>query len=156
MTRLTAGGSLPPPMTERVVEVGYGSPGHADAVDVRRTVFVEGQGVPPSMEVDEYEPDCRHFVAYDGTEAVGAARLRPLDGAAKVERVAVVGSRRGDGWGDSLMDAVEEAARDAGVDRLVLHAQTPVEGFYERRGYRTTSDVFEEAGIPHVEMEREP
>jgi predicted GNAT family N-acyltransferase len=144
-------------MTERVVEVEHGSPGHADAVAVRRTVFVEGQGVPPSMEVDEHEPDCRHFVAYDGADAVGAARLRPLDGeTAKVERVAVVESRRGEGWGDRLMDAVESTAREASVDRLVLHAQTPVEGFYERRGYRTTSDVFEEAGIPHVEMEREP
>ena len=144
-------------MSQRVVEVGYESPGHADAVTVRREVFIEGQGVPESLEVDDHEPDCRHFVAYDGSEPVGAARLRPLgDGEAKVERVAVVESRREEGWGARLMDAVEDAARKAGVDTLVLHAQTPVEGFYERRGYRTTSDVFEEAGIPHVEMEREP
>jgi predicted GNAT family N-acyltransferase len=144
-------------MSQRVVEVDHGSPGHADAVAVRREVFVEGQGVPPALEVDDHEPDCRHFVAYDGETAVGAARLRPLEGSkAKVERVAVVESRRGEGWGDRLMDAVEDTARAAGVDRLVLHAQTPVEGFYRRRGYRTTSDVFEEAGIPHVEMERSP
>lgn len=143
-------------MSHRVVEVDHDSPGHADAVAVRREVFVEGQGVPESLEVDDHEPDCRHFVAYDGSEPVGAARLRPLDGdEAKVERVAVVESRRGEGWGDRLMDAVEGAARQSGVERLVLHAQTPVEGFYTRRGYRTTSDVFVEADIPHVEMERD-
>jgi predicted GNAT family N-acyltransferase len=144
-------------MSQRVVEVDHDSPGHADAVAVRRAVFVEGQGVPESLEVDEHESDCRHFVAYDGETPVGAARLRPLDGGtAKVERVAVVAPRRGEGWGARLMDAVEAAAREAGVDLLVLHAQTPVEGFYRQRGYRTTSDVFEEAGIPHVEMERRP
>jgi predicted GNAT family N-acyltransferase len=144
-------------MSQRVVEVDYDSSGHSDAVAVRREVFVEGQGVPESLEVDDHEPACRHFVAYDGETPVGAARLRPLDATtAKVERVSVLESFRGEGWGDRLMDAVEAAAREAGVDRLVLHAQTPVEAFYERRGYRTTSDVFEEAGIPHVEMERRP
>ena len=35
-----------------------------------------------------------------------------------------------------------------------MHAQTPVEGFYRELGYETTSDVFEEAGIEHVEMEK--
>jgi len=35
---------------------------------------------------------------------------------------------------------------------LVLHGQTRVEGFYERLGYETVSDVFAEAGMPHVEM----
>jgi len=39
-------------------------------------------------------------------------------------------------------------------DRLKLHAQTGVEGFYEGLGYGTTGDVFVEAGIDHVPMEK--
>jgi predicted GNAT family N-acyltransferase len=54
------------------------------------------------------------------------------------------------------MDAVEERARRAGFETLVLHAQTPVEGFYADRGYRPVGEEFEEAGIPHVEMVRDP
>ena len=155
---------------------------HDDALAVRYAVFVEGQGVPEELEVDEHEHEAGvvHFAAYDDGSAIGAARLRPYEGhghdghgseeadgrdgtdhrdgtgtatrRAKVERVAVVESRRGEGWGARLMDAVEDEARARGFDGIVLHAQTHVEGFYADRGYETVGEEFEEAGIPHVEM----
>lgn len=131
-----------------------------DAFDVRNEVFVEEQGVPEDLEWDEWDdrPDTVHFVAYDEDgEAVGAARLRPKEdepGVAKVERVAVHEARRGENWGRRLMAAVEDTARDEGYTKVFLHAQAPVEAFYHRLGYETVSDVFEEAGIPHVEMEK--
>jgi len=53
------------------------------------------------------------------------------------------------------MSALETTAAQRGIDRLVMHAQTHVEEFYRRLDYETTSDVFEEAGIDHVEMEKE-
>lgn len=136
----------------------------ADALAVRRAVFVDEQGVPPDLEADDFDElgGATHFVAYDGDRAVGAARLRPSDGRtaadagdderAKVERVAVRSAERGEGWGARLMDAVEADARDRGFDHLVLHAQTAVEGFYAVRGYERVGEEFEEAGIPHVEM----
>lgn len=126
-----------------------------DALDVRRAVFVEEQGVPADREIDEYEDVAVHLIARHDGAAVGTARLRALDdGTGKVERVAVRQSHRGDGWGRRLMHRVEHLARERGFDSLALHGQTAVEGFYESLGYRTTSDVFEEAGIPHVEMEK--
>lgn len=129
-----------------------------DALAVRHDVFVDEQGVPEALELDEYDRDraTTHFVAYDDGRAVGAARLRPVgDSVGKVERVAVRAEARGRGWGARLMDAVESRAREADLGTLTLHAQRPVEEFYRERGYRTVSDEFEEAGIPHVEMELE-
>jgi predicted GNAT family N-acyltransferase len=128
-----------------------------DCFAVRRTVFVEEQGVDEDLEYDEHdepEADAVHFVAYDGTVPVGAARFRVADGAGKVERVAVLSDHRGEGWGRRLMEAVEAAARERGLEMLRLHAQTDAEVFYRRLGYETTSDVFFEADIPHVEMEK--
>jgi predicted GNAT family N-acyltransferase len=133
---------------------------------VRRAVFIEEQGVPEDIEMDGRDDDATHFVAIDDEPVdggpggdggpVGAARLREVEpGVGKVERVAVVADRRGEGIGRDLMDRLEATAADRGFDRLVLHAQTHVEGFYDRLGYETTSDVFEEAGIDHVEMERD-
>lgn len=127
----------------------------ADAHAVRLAVFVEGQGVPEEIEIDGEDDDARHLVAYDGETPVGTARLREPDpGVAKVERVAVVESHRGRGIGRRLMYDLEDLARGEGMDEAVLHAQTAVEEFYEALGYETTSDVFEEAGIPHVEMRK--
>jgi len=126
------------------------------ALRVRRLVFVEGQGVDESLERDGRDDDAIHFVAYHDGTAIGAARLRPIDAeTGKVERVAVSEPHRGNGWGRRLMAAVETEARDRDLSTLVLHAQTSVEGFYRTLGYRTVSDEFEEAGIPHVEMERQ-
>jgi len=131
-----------------------------DAFAVRRTVFVDEQGVDEALEYDEHdEPDAEavHFVAYDGDEPIGAARLRfPKAGVGKVERVAVLASHRGNDVGHDLMDAVHAAARDRGIERLKLHSQTRAAGFYERQGYERRGEEFEEAGISHVEMVRRP
>jgi predicted GNAT family N-acyltransferase len=143
--------------TSRVVRAGTTAE-LVDALAVRRAVFVDEQDVPPELEVDDFDElgAATHFVAYDGSEAVGAARLRPSDeGRAKVERVAVLKARRGEGIGGRLMDALEAEARERGFESLVLHAQTPVEGFYAERGYQSVGEEFEEAGIPHIEMSRE-
>jgi predicted GNAT family N-acyltransferase len=127
----------------------------ADAHAVRRAVFVEGQDVPEAEEMDGRDAEARHLVAYDGETPVGTARLREPDpGLAKIERVAVRESVRGQGLGRRLMREIEDLARQAGMDEAHLHAQTAVEEFYANLGYETVSGVFEEAGIPHVEMHK--
>lgn len=134
-------------------------PGEASleqAYDVRYAVFVDEQGVPRELEVDEFDEHATHFVIFENAgTAVGTARLRmPKDGVAKPERVAVRKDYRGEGLGRVLMKAIESEAREQGCSRAVLHAQTAVEEFYRTLGYETVSDEFEEAGIPHVKMEK--
>lgn len=126
-----------------------------DAFAVRRTVFVDEQGVDEELEYDEHEETATHFVVYDGDEPIGAARLREYEaGVGKVERVAVLESRREDGVGRAVMDAVEERARVEGLESLKLHSQTHAAGFYRSLGYERYGDEFEEAGIPHVAMRK--
>jgi predicted GNAT family N-acyltransferase len=125
---------------------------HAHAV--RRAVFIDEQGVPEDIEMDGADDEATHFVAYDPNHghAVGTARLRTVAGTAKAERVAVHANHRGNGLGTHLMTLAENGAREQGHEELHLHGQTSVEPFYQSLGYETVSDVFEEAGIPHVEM----
>lgn len=134
------------------VELADTESAYEDALSVRYDVFVDEQGVPEDLEVDEHEDTATHFVAYDDGAAVGAARLREYEaGVGKVERVAVRKARRGEGVGAALMDAVEAAAAER-FDELYLHAQLHVEGFYADRGYERDGGVFTEAGIEHVAM----
>ena len=129
--------------------------GMADAFSVRRAVFIEEQDVPEELELDGDDEAATQFVAYDDGRPVGTARLRKDDETTvKAERVAVLSDERGRGIGRRLMAAVEAHAVDAGYETVVLHAQVPVVGFYEELGYTTTSDVFEDAGIPHREMRK--
>jgi len=131
------------------------------ALAVRREVFIEEQGVPEDIEVDGKDDEAVHFVAIDDGNPIGAARLRATDASTvpegtigKVERVAVVADRRGEGLGRAVMAELESTAAALGLEELELHAQLHVEEFYDRLGYETTSDVFEEAGIDHVEMHK--
>ena len=127
----------------------------ADAFAVRRAVFIEEQDVPEELELDGNDEAATQFVTYDDGRPVGTARLREDDETTvKAERVAVLSDERSRGIGRRLMEAVEAHTVDAGYEAVVLHAQVPVVGFYEKLGYATTSDVFEDAGIPHREMRK--
>jgi predicted GNAT family N-acyltransferase/predicted nucleotidyltransferase len=120
-------------------------------------VFVVEQEVDPTEEWDAHDEagaETLHFVARDGERALGAARLRWLEGAAKIERVAVLSEARERGVGRALMDAAETAAWRRGAPRLRIHAQTRVLAFYERIGWRAVGPEFAEAGIPHRAMEK--
>lgn len=131
-------------------------PAFEAALALRERVFVDEQGVPYDREVDGKDPEATHFLVRDGDDPVATARVRTPDGEAgtlKVERVAVARDRRGEGFGDAVMDAVESYAAAEGYDRLVLAAQVPVVAFYERRGYALQDDApFDDAGIPHRRM----
>ncbi|NGQ95428.1 GNAT family N-acetyltransferase [Brevibacillus sp. SYP-B805] len=129
-----------------------------DALSVRRTVFIEEQQVPEELEIDEHDEagtPTLHFVAYAGDIPVAAGRLRPYaPGVGKVERVAVLSGERGTGLGRLIMQEMEEAARQNGYRKLKLNAQCHARRFYEKLGYAPIGDVFEEAGIPHISMEK--
>lgn len=123
------------------------------ALDVRHEVFVDEQGVPIDREHDEYDDCAIHFVAYDGTQPVGAARLREYENrVGKIERVAIRAERRGEGWGRKIMAAVETTAHEEGFALLRLDSQNDAIGFYERLGYEVVSESFIDAGIPHRTM----
>jgi predicted GNAT family N-acyltransferase len=135
---------------------------------VRRRVFVDGQGVDPDLEVDDHEDEATHFVAYEGGEPVGVARLREYNSGeyegpasreydepvAKVERMAVLPGYRERGIGRAILRSVEAHARERGFERARLHGQVRSAGFYEALGYERIGEEFEEAGIPHVAMEK--
>lgn len=68
--------------------------------------------------------------------------------------MAVVPEARGLKLGRKLMYFVHEHAKLYGYEKSKLGAQIHAASFYEKLGYEIASDEFEDAGIPHVYMER--
>ena len=122
---------------------------------IRRAVFVEEQNVPLALEMDEYDATAVHFLLQDdaGTP-LATARLLDKNGAAKIGRVAVLKSVRGQGMGLVLMRAVLDEARRRGFAEAILDSQTYAIPFYERLGFSAEGDEFDDAGIPHFRMRR--
>jgi len=119
---------------------------------IRYQVFVVEQQVPEDLEWDGIDAGCRHALAEDSRgNAIGCGRLLP-DG--HIGRMAVLRPWRGQGVGAALLERLVELARDDGHRRVVLNAQTHALPFYARQGFASCGAEFEEAGIPHLAMER--
>jgi len=142
----------PVDIVEFLVQPGSWGQLGLEAFAVREKVFIQEQSVPAEMELDEFDPVSRHVLArsVDGLP-IGTGRLL-ADG--HIGRLAVVAEWRGKGVGQALMDRLLDLAREAGMTRLALHAQTQATGFYRRFGFVESGEEFMEAGIPHVLMVR--
>jgi len=122
---------------------------------IRCTVFQDEQGVAPELEFDGLDATAEHLLAYLDGQPVGTARLRAVTAETiKIERLAVLASARGRGLGTQLMQAALQRATDSGFRRALIHAQEYVVSLYQRLGFAPVGDRFEEAGIPHVKMEK--
>ncbi len=123
------------------------------AFEVRRKVFVEEQGVPLHVEMDEYDDDATHFVGYNLEQPIAAARIREVEASiGKIERVCVLEEYRGQHVGVLLMNEMEEHAKKVGLFTLKLNSQSYAIPFYEKLGYEVSSPEFLDAGIPHRAM----
>ena len=132
------------------------------ALAIREVVFIEEQSVPEAMERDADDGAAHHLLAMSHGHAVGTGRLvelkTPPEGEAgrwgRVGRMAVLQSHRRAGVGTLLLKALEAEATKRGLVGVMLHAQLSAMDFYKRHGYQPHGAVFEEAGMPHLEMKR--
>src|SRR5258708_4155819 len=79
---------------ERIIEIEFGSDLMGEAFALRYEVFVDEQGVPRELEVDEHDAGATHLVAIRDDRVIGTLRILDHGGAAKVRRVAVRAAAR--------------------------------------------------------------
>jgi GNAT superfamily N-acetyltransferase len=96
---------------------------------------VSRQLAPEDMD----PPGGRFLVAYDGDEPVASGGIRTWEkGVCEIKRMFVSHDARRHGHGRQLLEALEQAARDAGFRRIVLdtlesHAEAM--SLYDASGY---------------------
>ena len=123
---------------------------------LRQEVFVLEQGcLYADLDGLDTATGTRHVVLQDEDNVVvGCARVldeldrdnRPVW---RIGRVVLAPSARGHGWSDHLMGAALQICVD-----VVLDAQTPLRGWYERLGFAVVGPEFLEDGIAHLPMRR--
>ncbi|MEH2060964.1 MAG: GNAT family N-acetyltransferase [Nostoc sp.] len=122
---------------------------------IRIAVFQEEQGVDAALEFDGKDAICEHLIAYLNEEVVGTARIRYLDDkTAKIERLAVLSTARGQGIGKKIMENALEVIDNKNIPEVVIHAQEYVKFLYKKLDFVEEGEVFEEASIPHVKMRK--
>ncbi|MDH5674172.1 MAG: GNAT family N-acetyltransferase [Myxococcales bacterium] len=126
----------------------------AEALALRRRVFVDEQGVPEQLELDAHDrpgADCHHVLARLDGQPAGTARYRTTEGGIKIERVAVEAGVRGRGVGLAIVMYI--LGELDGSDRPYVHAQASAWGFWEHVGFVPRGPIFQEAAIDHRRMD---
>lgn len=103
-------------------------------------------------------PDAAVYVAEDDGALVGRLSVArdPHSASRHVADlgIMVAASHRRRGVGRALLAAVLDTAQSRGHSMLRLSAQTHAAAFYARAGFTAVGGEYEEAGIPHVAMQK--
>ncbi len=127
---------------------------------LRIEVFVVEQNCA-FQDIDGLDPSCIHVrgVGDDG-ELLAYARLVPPGLRSEepaIGRVITRACLRGRGAGRRLMEVAIEGSESRWPGMAIrVSAQQHLQGFYESLGFERVSDVYDEDGIPHIDMRRQP
>lgn len=88
------------------------------------------------------------------TNALAVCRLFKENGNWMLGRVAVSQAVRGQRLGQKMLEQVHQYLKTKGASSLTCHAQLRVKPFYEKLGYQTQGEVFDEGGVKHIMMKK--
>jgi ElaA protein len=125
---------------------------------LRVDVFVVEQECPyPELDGRDTEPGTWHVWLTDDSAEDGEvlATLRVLDDGATraIGRVATAAGARGRGLAARMVEAAIDLCEGLPI---TMGAQSHLEEWYGRFGFRRSGEGYVEDGIPHVPMRREP
>jgi len=132
----------------------------AQLQSIRRQVFLEEQGIATEEEWDGKDAlaSTEHLLVFTtpGDQAIACARLlnKPEQGLQKIGRVAVLASYRGNKVAQHMLEHIIQLAKHHAYQTLELESQCYITSLYEKLGFSICSDIFLDAGIEHVKMQR--
>ena len=121
----------------------------ADGIDLEPTT--EHLCLLKDSEVDA--SPIAYLRIYDGAHQGDPVAITPF----KIGRVLVARPWRGQGLGGAIMrEAIERCTRRRRKASITLSAQAYLERFYQELGFERSGAPFDDAGIPHIPMKRDP
>lgn len=130
-----------------------------DCLKMRGEVFVNEKKVPKDIENDQFDyigGECDHFLIRYNGENAGALRCKKIsEDTIRVQRFCILSKYRGRGIGRSTLCSIEKIYREKNMLHIELDSKCSAKNFYLRCGYKQISDVFVEAGVEHVKMEKD-
>lgn len=127
------------------------------AFEIRKVVFVDEQKVPLEEELDEFEKEAVHHIAYYNETPCGACRWRYTSEGVKLERFAVLKEFRGKKIGSALVSATLNSIKNHPEykgQQLYLNSQIDATFLYERFDFKQVGEMFLECDIKHMKMVR--
>ncbi len=136
--------------------IDHGSPEYLQMVKMRDEILRKPLGLGFSQQELDNEKDNMLIGAFEDEQMLGCCMLvEENPDTVRLRQMAVLNDLQGKGIGKALMNFAENLARDRGYKILSMHARKNSVGFYEKMGYKITSNEFTEVTIPHYVMEKD-
>lgn len=135
--------------------IDHGSNEYQQMIKLRDDILRKPLGLGFTPRELEKEKDNMLIGAFEDDDMLGCCMLVEKDPeTVRLRQMAVLNDLQGKGIGRALMNFAENLARDRGYKIMSMHARKNSVGFYEKMGYKVTSDEFTEITIPHYVMEK--
>ena len=121
-------------------------------VPLRKSVFIEEQLVPEELEWDDWDNKAEHIIIIFNGTPIGCARLIFIDKIMRLERMAIIRSKRYQGFGSRLLFEIIRIARNKKIKKINISAQLQAMFFYQKVGFIAKGKIYNEAGIKHIKM----
>jgi predicted GNAT family N-acyltransferase len=134
------------------IQITHWEEAKSQVMPIRHEIFIKEQEVPEELEWDEFDQNALHAIIKKENQVIGTARLIIDNTIAKIGRMAIQKEYRQQGIGQELLLTLMQRAKEKGAQECILHAQTHAIAFYAKANFEPNGPIFDEAGIPHVEM----
>ncbi|HYC39322.1 MAG TPA: GNAT family N-acetyltransferase [Chitinophagaceae bacterium] len=136
-------------------QIDHGTREYEQMVRLRDEILRKPLGLSFSPDELEQEKNNMLIGAFEDDIMLGCCMLvEEKPDTVRLRQMAVLNDLQGKGIGRALMNFAENLARDRGYRIMSMHARKNVVGFYEKMGYRVTSDEFTEVTLPHYVMQK--
>ena len=139
-------------MTEIKIKIAKSKKELEQIYKILEIVFIKGQKVPRNIELDKHDKTAKHLIAAYKEKPIGCARIRFVDGNAKLERIAVLKKYRGKGFGKIIVDYLIKYCKSKKINEIFMNAQHYLKDYYKKFGFMPIGKPFMEAGIKHIKM----
>jgi predicted GNAT family N-acyltransferase len=94
-----------------------------------------------------------HFGLFEDDSLLGSVTFKVVDESSlKLRQMVIDESAQGAGLGTMLISGAEQAVKKLGYQNVEMAARLAVKGFYEKLGYVSEGEVFNEVKIEHIKM----
>jgi len=136
-----------------IKQVEYGSDAYKKTLQFRYEILRKPLGLEWSEKDLENEEKQIHIAAILDEKIVGTVVLKPIsEERVKLRQMAVSEDLQGQGAGKKLVIFAEEIAKEKGYKTIEMIARISALGFYEKLGYKTEGEEFEEVTVRSINM----
>lgn len=123
------------------IKIATSDKDYADAMRIRKVVFVQELGIPQEKEFDGNDHTSTHILALDGDKPVGTMRIRYFGNFVKFERMCVISAYRKSDASEQIMKEGMRFCAEKGYEKVYAVCKKELLNRWDKDGFKPIPNV---------------